>query len=40
MLVVRKNKVNNHLVLDYHKLIKHVDAYIAHADVCAEKLKE
>lgn len=40
MVVVQKNKGKVCPVLDYCKLNKHDGAYMAHADVYAEKLKE
>lgn len=36
MAVVQKSKEKVHPVLDYQELNGHVDAYIAHADVCGK----
>lgn len=40
MAVMQHNKRKVFLVMDYHKLSKHVDAFTANADVCLAKLQE
>lgn len=40
MAVIQQNKEKVRPVLDYRELNEHVDAFTAHADVCAQKLRE
>ena len=40
MAVFQQNKAKVRPVLDFHELNGYVDAYTAHADVCAQKLRE
>jgi len=40
MAVVQQNKAKVRPVMDFRELNRHVDAFTASADVCAEKLHE
>ena len=40
MAVFQENKLKVGPVLDFCKLNEYIDAYMAHADVCAQKLRE
>ena len=40
MAVIQHNKQKVRPVLDYRELNAHVDAFTAHADICAQKLRE
>ena len=40
MAIVQQNKLKVRPVLDIRELNRYVDAYTAHADVCAQKLRE
>ena len=40
MAVIQHNKQKVRLVLVYRELNTHVDAFTAHADICAQKLRE
>ena len=40
MAIVQENKQKVRLIMDYHELNEHIDAYMAGADVCVHKLRE